>query len=698
MQKSQKKPLVSIIIPIHNASKFLNECLISATRQSYENIEIICVDDGSTDDSVSIVEKFKQADARVHLICQKNQGVSIARNNGMEKSSGEFIAFLDADDTLAPDCIQKAYETIAKEKSDIVIFGTSTICGQDTAQRWDFAILEKLACGKLNAADFSVTIGLMHNIWDKLYRKDFLTRNDIKFPGGYKIGEDGVFNILCYLNNARYSYLPECLYNYRVCQASTVHSSELNILYNIEAFNYIERLDLYKRQSIDVKRIILAKYISGCVWLKQQLNVVIKKDTCRQMERFINIQKRKIGKKIVESMYEYRLYKKTFKEATFKRFIRGVFSVDNNAEGTHKVLTIFFMKFKFKKHSKCKKTNYFQNANSKSVMIFEAQPHHGECLPSYIKYFNDLGYHVDVFVLNEIIAQNPFCRLKDGADFSIIEADWNTRAQILNNKDILKYRHVMVSTAICYYQPQHPVIDEWPIFREHPSLFIVEHDIGDIDKNNERSYLSHGRIITLWDFNKQVTMVNPCYFGNVKRTPKNVTTFICVGNIESKRKNHAALFKCVENAIQHTKAFKIVVIGNIVDDFKIPEHLKDYITVTGYLNFPEMFEYMESADFFIPLLDASNTDHNRYITSGVSGSIQLILGFAKVPIVHKKFADFYGFDSSMAMIFDSENFADLMIKAIEMPAAEYGTMQNNLAQYASAIQNKSLSNMKKVMK
>lgn len=697
MKTAQKTPLISVVIPIHNASKYLKECLESVITQSYKEIEIICVDDGSTDNSINIIKGLSKKDSRIHLISQQKQGVSVARNNGISRSKGKFIAFLDADDTFEPECIKKACDLITKDKSDIVVFGTRTICGQDKAVRWDFDTIKKLSDGELDANNFSISVSLLHNIWDKLYRRDFLVRNNIQFPIGYKIGEDGIFCIECYLNNAKFSYLPECLYNYRIHQASVVHASEQNIIHQIEAFNYLERLDLYKQQPANIKSIIFGKYLSGCVWLKQQLKTDVSKGIYRQVSQFVDGQERKLGKERLESLYDYGIYKKEFKNLMFQKFIKNLFSIDNNIEMTHKVLTIFYMKFKFKKHHKCQQVNYFQNANNNSVMIFEAQSHHGECIPAYIKYFNDLGFHVDVFVLKEIIAQNPFCRMPAGSDFSVIEADWNTRAQILNNRDILKYKHVIISTAICYYEPQSPVIDEFPIFKEHPSLFIVEHDIRDVDKNNERDYLSKKHVMTLWDFNKHVTMVNPCYFGDVKRTAKNVTTFICVGNIESKRKNHAALFKCIEKLLQYTKAFKVVIIGSVIDDFKIPEHLKNYITVTGYLNFPEMFEYMEKADFFIPLLDATNADHDRYITSGVSGSIQLILGFAKLPIIHKKFADFYGFNSSMAMIFNSKDFANMMLKAINMSESEYASMQSNLAQYAKDIQNKSKVNIKKVL-
>lgn len=697
MKVSGQSPIVSIIIPVYNTQDYLKECLKSATEQTFDDIEIICVDDGSTDGSVDIVKEFEKNDARVHLISQKNSGVSVARNTGIKNSKGTYILFLDADDVLDKDCVRKAYEKIIKTKSDIVAFGTFTVCGENVEKRWDFDIIKKLADGKLNSKDLSVVINLMHNIWDKLYRRDFLIENDIQFPVGYKIGEDGVFNILCYLNDAKYSYLPECLYNYRVYQGSTVHRIESSILHNIEAFNYIERLDLYKNQSVDVRSKIFAKYLSGCVWLKQQLSGRITKNMRRQVQCFVEEQKQKIGKNKVESLWEYKIYKNEFKDVVMKEFIKNIFSINNDIDHRHKVVTVLGMKFRYKKHLKKKQIDCFKNANKNSVMIFEAQPHHGECLPAYVKYFNDLGFHVDLFVLDEIIEQNPFSRMPSSADFSVIRADWNARAEILSNKKILQYKHLVVATAICYYEPQKPVIDEFPIFKEHPSVFIVEHDIRDVDKNNEREYLDKGHVITLWDFDKKVTMVNPCYFGDVKHTGKNVTTFICVGNIETKRKNHTALFKCVEEVLKQTKAFKVIVIGRIIDDFKIPEHLQDYIEVTGYLNFPEMFEYMEKADFFIPLLDASNPDHDRYITSGVSGSVQLILGFAKVPIIHEKFADFYGFDSSMALIFNSESFATQMMDAINMSTIQYANMQENLYSHTMNVQKKSLMKIKGVL-
>jgi len=100
---------------------------------------------------------------------------------------------------------------------------------------------------------------------------------------------------------------------------------------------------------------------------------------------------------------------------------------------------------------------FFQHANEKSVLIFEPQPHHGECLPSYVKYFNEMGYHVDIFALPEIIKENPFVRLPKNSDYSIYEVPKNKRAEILKNKKILDYKHILISTQVYQYILQNKV-------------------------------------------------------------------------------------------------------------------------------------------------------------------------------------------------------------------------------------------------
>lgn len=116
-------PLVSIIVPIYNAGDFLIRCLDSVAKQTYLNLEIILINDGSTDNSLKICNSYLQRDNRVVLIDKENEGVSIARNIGMQKARGDFFAFLDADDWIAPNYIEQLMKPFENEEVDISICG-----------------------------------------------------------------------------------------------------------------------------------------------------------------------------------------------------------------------------------------------------------------------------------------------------------------------------------------------------------------------------------------------------------------------------------------------------------------------------------------------------------------------------------------------------------------------------------------------
>lgn len=121
------EPKVSIIIPIFNTEKYLTECLDSIYRQSVKELEIICVDDGSTDDTPKILERYSKADSRIRILTQENQGVSVARNSGMAIATGEYIQFLDSDDMLEPWALEYAVQQMIEKELDVFYFDAQTI-------------------------------------------------------------------------------------------------------------------------------------------------------------------------------------------------------------------------------------------------------------------------------------------------------------------------------------------------------------------------------------------------------------------------------------------------------------------------------------------------------------------------------------------------------------------------------------------
>ena len=122
------QPLISVIVPVYNVEKYLARCLDSILGQTYENLEVICVNDGSPDNSFAILHEYAAKDARIKIVEKQNGGLSSARNAGMVCATGDFIAFVDSDDTIAPNC----YETCIKHATDdvdVVAFSYTKIFG-----------------------------------------------------------------------------------------------------------------------------------------------------------------------------------------------------------------------------------------------------------------------------------------------------------------------------------------------------------------------------------------------------------------------------------------------------------------------------------------------------------------------------------------------------------------------------------------
>lgn len=205
-------PKVSIIIPVYNVEEYLGKCLDSAVNQTYKNLEIICINDCSSDNSRKILQEYKNNDDRIVIIdLEKNRGISAARNAGLDVASGEYIYFLDSDDWIDPDYIEKMVEAIHSANVDVVYNNTIEI-GKYSSNYFNREDLNKFSNTFIDAKKAILTIPW--NVWAYLWKKTFLERINIKFPEGYKI-EDLYFQMLtlCYLdelfiiNGSAYHYL-----------------------------------------------------------------------------------------------------------------------------------------------------------------------------------------------------------------------------------------------------------------------------------------------------------------------------------------------------------------------------------------------------------------------------------------------------------------------------------------------------------
>ncbi len=221
--------MLSIIIPVYNSEKYLEECLISIVNQSLKDFEIICVNDGSMDNSLKILEKFGAQDSRIRIINQQNQGQGYARNAGLEAAAGDYVGFIDSDDYISPDFYEKLY----KYKDDIVL-----------STKRKYLIDGKLKTKDFKAKDKNSLIMKNCNIYNKIYSKEFLLNNNIKFYGKTNPAEDNYFSVKAILKAESIKITNGGTYFYRVVEGSTIHKTFsrdgfeiLNIMKEIKNFN-----------------------------------------------------------------------------------------------------------------------------------------------------------------------------------------------------------------------------------------------------------------------------------------------------------------------------------------------------------------------------------------------------------------------------------------------------------------------------
>lgn len=185
-----KQPLISVIVPIYNIENYLKKCLDSVLQQSYRNLEIILVDDGSTDNCGVMCDQAKSADARVRTVHKKNGGLSDAKNAGIRAAKGEYLAFVDGDDYVHKDFIKTLLATAAKHKADICACSFYSVF-PDGKRQWlnkqkKFAAFSNIQAIK----DILLPPSLCEVVsWNKLYKKSLFSANHIEFPVG-KIHED----------------------------------------------------------------------------------------------------------------------------------------------------------------------------------------------------------------------------------------------------------------------------------------------------------------------------------------------------------------------------------------------------------------------------------------------------------------------------------------------------------------------------
>lgn len=269
-------PKVSIILPVFNCEQYISKCLECIINQSYENIEIIVVDDGSTDESARILDEFKREDNRIVCFYQENSGPSEARNKGIANATGEYLVFVDSDDTVEKDYVKCLLTKLINANADLVCCGYKDISEYGVINHTDFNVDGMTSISSLIEMVCRGTGGVL---WGKIFKKEIIIKYNLEMDKNIFMSEDLVF-VLEYVSHCNsFAAINEYLYNYnRLNQGSISSKISLNYLQNyINVWKRLEKLfNSVNLNEYTTNEIITKRVQNTVIYLIEQQSVSLK--------------------------------------------------------------------------------------------------------------------------------------------------------------------------------------------------------------------------------------------------------------------------------------------------------------------------------------------------------------------------------------------------------------------------------------
>ena len=300
-------PLVSIIIPVYNVENFVTDTLESVCAQTYKNIEIICVDDGSKDNSLSILNFYSEKDNRIKVISQENSGVSAARNNGIKKSNGQYICFLDSDDFMHPQYIELQLKAILDTGAEMAFCKFKNVTENSKPENFNVLKQDNFRISKTPLADFIFKREKIDSSsCNKLYLRSVVAENPFKL--GISRGEDEIFvlNYLTKINKAAVN--PHTLLFYRNRSGSlTKQNISEDYLFD-HYLSFISMSEILLRESALQQTNLSSKqikqYIAKKVYKRMVVHVLRKNNDDKSMNKLIALSVEYINKLIAAKVLD----------------------------------------------------------------------------------------------------------------------------------------------------------------------------------------------------------------------------------------------------------------------------------------------------------------------------------------------------------------------------------------------------------
>ena len=259
LEADEQTPLISVIIPVFNTREHLPECLDSVLSQSFSELEIICVDDGSTDDSGDILHQYAEQDNRIKVLNQENRGASSAKNRGFALASGEFFTIVDSDDILLPGALLKLYSAINSEGADIIHGGYITR-NERTGRRYLHLANRRVLTGP-DALGALLKRSVHHDPWGKLFRRSLFIKNHLSWPESTRHATDFLIVHQAFHFARRVAVIPDLVYERTTSRPGSISHEFSNPAFvpdklraRVETADFIRSRDQWELHREDVRR------------------------------------------------------------------------------------------------------------------------------------------------------------------------------------------------------------------------------------------------------------------------------------------------------------------------------------------------------------------------------------------------------------------------------------------------------------
>lgn len=289
------KPKISVIVPIYNAELYLDQCILSVLNQTFRDFELLLIDDGSTDSSIQICNKYKKIDNRIHIFTNKNIGQGLERNFGINKACGEYISFLDSDDQYKENMLEKLYNIAIETNADMVSGSVVDIYNGKIKEihSLDNKVLKnsdeiKSAMADLISYENKDGYNGCIAVWDSIFRRDLIVNKHIQFISEREIySEDLLYKLMFMANAKRIAYCNEGKYLYRINETSFTNKIDeaiINRIVNLNNEIYIRFKNYLKEYNLE-RRIINRTFFT----LRFNIKKIIKsKNTKDFFEKLLN--------------------------------------------------------------------------------------------------------------------------------------------------------------------------------------------------------------------------------------------------------------------------------------------------------------------------------------------------------------------------------------------------------------------------